>query len=320
GAQGRPRWGGLLRRVAAAGSGHHHQDKRSRGQLRPRSEDGVLGETRRSEAGDPGEDGYSESGKFGVAAAATGRAPQCGRPAARGSRSPTHRSRIVDRMLQVPVLTLGHGTLSAEEFTALAGRAGISAVVDVRSFPGSRHNPQFKRDRMAEWLAEAGLGYTWEPRLGGRRRGLGAQSRHTGLRHEAFRAYADWMETEEFTAGLADTLALAARTAEQAATEQGPADQAATEQGPADQAATEQGPADQAATEQGPADQAATEQNGSDAGPPAGRTALMCSETVWWRCHRRLITDHLVLIEQVRVRHLMHDGRLQEPHVTPEAR
>src|SRR5699024_6847095 len=166
------------------------------------------------------------------------------------------------------------------------------------------------RDRMAECLAEAGLGYTWEPRLGGRRRGLGAQSRHTGLRHEAFRAYADWMETEEFTAGLADTLALAARTAEQAA----------TEQGPADQAATERGPADQAATEQGPADQAATEQNGSDAGPPAGRTALMCSETVWWRCHRRLITDHLVLIEQVRVRHLMHDGRLQEPHVTPEAR
>src|SRR5699024_10519135 len=288
GAQGRPRWGGLLRRVAAAGSGHHHQDKRSRGQLRPRSEDGVLGETRRSEAGDPGEDGYSESGKFGVAAAATGRAPQCGRPAARGSRSPTHRSRIVDRMLQVPVLTLGHGTLSAEEFTALAGRAGISAVVDVRSFPGSRHNPQCKRDRMAEWLAEAGLCYTWEPRLGGRRRGLGAQSRHTGLRHEAFRAYADWMETEEFTAGLADTLALAARTAEQAA--------------------TEQGPADQPATEQGPADQAPTEQNGSDAGPPAGRTALMCSETVWWRCHRRLITDHLVLIEQVRVRHLMHDG------------
>lgn len=206
----------------------------------------------------------------------------------------------MDRMLQVPVLTLGHGTLSAEEFTALAGRAGISAVVDVRSFPGSRHNPQFKRDRMAEWLAEAGLGYTWEPRLGGRRRGLGAQSRHTGLRHEAFRAYADWMETEEFTAGLADTLALAARTAEQAA--------------------TEQGPADQPATEQGPADQAPTEQNGSDAGPPAGRTALMCSETVWWRCHRRLITDHLVLIEQVRVRHLMHDGRLQEPHVTPEAR
>src|SRR5699024_11560598 len=117
-----------------------------------------------------------------------------------------------------------------------------------------------------------------------------------------------------------DTLALAARTAEQAATEQGPADQAATEQGPADQAATEQGPADQAATEQGPADQAATEQNGCDAGPPAGRTALMCSETVWWRCHRRLITDHLVPIEQVRVRHLMHGGCLQEAHVSAEAR
>jgi uncharacterized protein (DUF488 family) len=46
----------------------------------------------------------------------------------------------------------------------------------------------------------------------------------------------------------------------------------------------------------------------------------MCSESVWWRCHRRLIADHLVLVEGVRVRHLMHDGRLN-PHVpTEEAR
>jgi len=209
---------------------------------------------------------------------------------ARRSRSPSYWRRIVGEMLQVPVLTLGHGTLSAEEFTALAHVAGIRTVVDVRSFPGSRHNPQFKRDTMAQWLAEADLDYTWEPRLGGRRRGLGAQSRHIGLRHEAFRAYADWMETGEFAAGLADILALAARTAEQANARQGVADQEPTDQ--------------------------------SSSGPesPVGRTALMCSETVWWRCHRRLITDHLVLVEQIQVRHLMHDGRLQEPRVTPEAR
>lgn len=203
-------------------------------------------------------------------------------------------------MLQVPLLTLGHGTLPAEEFSALVRRAGVSAVVDVRSFPGSRHNPQFKRDAMAQWLAEKGLAYTWEPRLGGRRRGLGAQSRHIGLRHEAFRAYADWMETDEFATGLADTLALAARTAEQANAGQGVADQEKAEH---------------AATDPEPTDQSI-----SGAQSPAGRTALMCSESVWWRCHRRLITDHLVLVEQIQVRHLMHDGRLQEPRVTPEAR
>lgn len=43
-------------------------------------------------------------------------------------------------------------------------------------------------------------------------------------------------------------------------------------------------------------------------------TAVMCSESVWWRCHRRLLADHLVLVRGVEVTHLMHDGRLA-PHV-----
>lgn len=51
-----------------------------------------------------------------------------------------------------------------------------------------------------------------------------------------------------------------------------------------------------------------------------GRVAVMCSESVWWRCHRRLLADHLVLVEGVTVEHLFHDGRLQEHPVTPEAR
>lgn len=208
-------------------------------------------------------------------------------------------------MDDVRILTLGHGTLGSQEFTELVRGAGVATIVDVRSFPGSRHNPQFKSESMADWLAEAGLSYTWEPRLGGRRRGLGARSRHTGLRHEAFRAYADWMETAEFAAGLADTLALAARTAQQASSARGPAEQTSSAQSPA---------------EQGPTDEAPTEQSAAGAVSLAGRTALMCSETVWWRCHRRLITDHLVLVERIQVRHLMHDGRLQEPRVTPEAR
>lgn len=48
--------------------------------------------------------------------------------------------------------------------------------------------------------------------------------------------------------------------------------------------------------------------------------AVMCAESVWWRCHRRLLADHLVLIEEVRVEHLFHDGRLVDHVPTPEAR
>ena len=49
-------------------------------------------------------------------------------------------------------------------------------------------------------------------------------------------------------------------------------------------------------------------------------TAIMCSESVWWRCHRRLIADHLVLVEGVAVEHLFHDGRVVPHPVTPGAR
>lgn len=48
--------------------------------------------------------------------------------------------------------------------------------------------------------------------------------------------------------------------------------------------------------------------------------AVMCAESVWWRCHRRLLADHLVLVEEIRVEHLFHDGRLVEHAPTPEAR
>jgi len=58
--------------------------------------------------------------------------------------------------------------------------------------------------------------------------------------------------------------------------------------------------------------------------PRPGRTAVLCSETVWWRCHRRLISDAAVLLHGTPVLHLAHDGRLT-PHppaagarVTPE--
>lgn len=148
--------------------------------------------------------------------------------------------------------TIGHGTLSQDDFTELVHRGGFAEVVDIRSFPGSRRNPQFGRAEMARWLPENAVEYSWMRDLGGRRKAVPA-SKHAALRHPSFQAYADHMETEPFLAGVDDLLSRG-----------------------------------------------------------EGR-AVMCSESVWWRCHRRLLADHLVLVREVEVVHLMHDGRLT-PH------
>jgi uncharacterized protein (DUF488 family) len=52
----------------------------------------------------------------------------------------------------------------------------------------------------------------------------------------------------------------------------------------------------------------------------AAHVAVMCSETVWWRCHRRLLADHIVLVNGLGVQHLFHEGRLAEHPITPGAR
>ena len=72
--------------------------------------------------------------------------------------------------------TVGHGTLTAEAFASLLDGADVGRVVDVRSFPGSRHNPQFGREEMERWAPRAGLGYVWMRELGGRRRPIAGQS------------------------------------------------------------------------------------------------------------------------------------------------
>jgi uncharacterized protein (DUF488 family) len=88
------------------------------------------------------------------------------------------------------LLSIGHGTATAQELVALLDGAGVERLVDVRTAPGSRRHPQFRRETMAGWLAEAGIAYRWEPELGGFRRPDPASVNH-GLRHPAFRGYAD---------------------------------------------------------------------------------------------------------------------------------
>jgi uncharacterized protein (DUF488 family) len=158
----------------------------------------------------------------------------------------------------MPIHTVGHGTLPADALADLLRAAGVDQVVDIRSYPGSRHNPQFNGDAMAQWLPDAGLAYDWLRDLGGRRRPK-AHSRHAALRNNAFRGYADHMESAAFRAGV---------------------------------------------------DRLLDRSDGQ-------ATTVMCSESVWWRCHRRLLADYLVLVRGVEVVHLMPDGR-RTPHALTE--
>lgn len=159
------------------------------------------------------------------------------------------------------LLTVGHGTADRETLTGLLRGAGVEAVVDVRSVPGSRHNPDAGRVRLRQWLPAAGIGYRLEQDLGGFRRPA-PDSPDVFWRNPSFRGYAGYTRDPRFLAAMDRLLA--------------------------------------------EADQV--------------RTTVMCSETLWWRCHRRIIADAAVLAHGWTVRHLMHDGRLADHLPTAGAR
>lgn len=158
--------------------------------------------------------------------------------------------------------TFGHGTAGEVELAALIRRAGIQAVVDVRTIPKSRAHPHVWTDQMARWVPDlSGASYQWRPELGGfRKRHLG--SPNIALRHPSFRAYADYMQTADFLEALDKLLQL----------------------------------------------------------PQFEKTAIMCSETVWWRCHRRLIADAATLLHEVEVQHIMHTGAINPHRLTEGVR
>lgn len=161
----------------------------------------------------------------------------------------------------MPLFTFGHGTAPRGELLELLHAAQIAALVDVRTAPGSRRNPDVSREEMGHWLPEHGIRYRWERRLGGWRRPP-HDSPDTGLRDRSFAGYAAHMRTREFLDAIRDLLDEARDTA----------------------------------------------------------TTVLCSESVWWRCHRRMIADFVALTAGVPVFHLMHDGRLQEHRPMDAAR
>ncbi len=100
------------------------------------------------------------------------------------------------------LLTVGHSNRPLETLIAMLAAHGVNRLVDIRTIPRSRHNPQFNRETLPDALAAAGIVYAHRKGLGGLRRPR-ADSRNTGWRNKGFRGFADYMETDEFSSELA---------------------------------------------------------------------------------------------------------------------
>lgn len=154
---------------------------------------------------------------------------------------------------EITLYTVGHSNRGPGEFLDLLEKNGIEVLVDIRRLPGSNKYPHFNQDELAASLARAGISYVHLKELGGRRR-QNKDSRNTAWRNRSFRAYADFMETDEFRRGVAALLGYAREE----------------------------------------------------------RAAIMCSEAVWWRCHRALVADYLKSLG-VTVLHIM-SADANKPH------
>ncbi|HEY7279945.1 MAG TPA: DUF488 domain-containing protein [Actinomycetota bacterium] len=108
------------------------------------------------------------------------------------------------------IWTIGHSNRPLEEFVGLLEAHGITRLVDVRTVPRSRHNPQFNLDSLPAELAARGIGHRHMPELGGLRKPR-PDSPNQGWRNESFRGYADHVQTEEFQRSLDALVELAGR-------------------------------------------------------------------------------------------------------------
>jgi uncharacterized protein (DUF488 family) len=160
-----------------------------------------------------------------------------------------------------PFFTIGHSTRPVTEFIDLLKGAQIALLVDVRSVPRSRTNPQYNRDILPETLARSAIGYEHMAALGGlRARQDVPPDVNAFWQNQSFHNFADYALTPAFRSGLAHLRALGHE----------------------------------------------------------GRCAVMCAEAVWWRCHRRIITDYLVS-DGERVCHIMGSGKVEPATLSPAA-
>ena len=132
-------------------------------------------------------------------------APDSRQPA--GTEAPAAEAKV-STDLRCVVFTIGHSTRPMAEFIDMLTGHGITTLVDVRTVPRSRHNPQYNRDALPESLAPFGIGYAHAEGLGGFRP-TGPDSPNTGWHNKSFRGYADYMQTPEFADNLFWLLTLA---------------------------------------------------------------------------------------------------------------
>jgi uncharacterized protein (DUF488 family) len=111
----------------------------------------------------------------------------------------------------VTIFTIGHSVHPIEEFVALLRENGIRRLIDIRTIPQSRRNPQFNSDALAASLKDAGIPYLHMKALGGLRHAR-KDSINMGWRNAGFRGYADYMQTPEFSAAVDRVIVLASET------------------------------------------------------------------------------------------------------------
>jgi uncharacterized protein (DUF488 family) len=108
------------------------------------------------------------------------------------------------------IRTVGHSTRPVEALIEMLKAHGIERLIDVRTIPKSRYNPQYNREALEQSLREAGIAYEHIKALGGLRHAR-KDSSNLGWRNESFRGYADYLQTPEFESALTELVEAAAR-------------------------------------------------------------------------------------------------------------
>jgi len=162
-----------------------------------------------------------------------------------------------------PFYTVGHSTRTIEEFVGLLQAAEVTLVVDIRTIPKSRTNPQYNKDVLPGHLAPFNIDYVQLEELGGlRSKSKDVEPAVNGFwNNQSFHNYADYALSEPFSHGLAQLIELGRQQ----------------------------------------------------------RCAIMCSEAVWWRCHRRIVADQLIARGE-RVLHLMGKATIGPAKLTQGAK
>src|SRR5881296_758356 len=102
-------------------------------------------------------------------------------------------------------MTIGHSARTLENFLTILRANGVSRMVDVRTIPRSRHNPQFNQDTLSKSPGKSGIDYVLMKQLGGLRH-PNTDSHNMGWRNPSFRGFAHYMQTREFDVAIDDPL------------------------------------------------------------------------------------------------------------------